>query len=145
MHGLHLTADLYGCAADEALLTDAGRLGAWCRTLVAETGLVAVADRWHRFPLQGGPETGAAGRGGVTGVVLLAESHLAVHTWPERAAVTLDVYVCNLGQDNSARAEALMARAIAGFRPSRIVEHRIQRGTGPEGSTPEGQAAPPAD
>jgi hypothetical protein len=43
----------------------------------------------------------ASGFGGVTGVVLLAESHLAVHTWPA-AAVTLDVYVCNSG-DNSAR------------------------------------------
>jgi spermidine synthase len=35
--------------------------------------------------------------------VLLAESHLALHTWPERAGVTLDVYVCNFSTDNSAR------------------------------------------
>jgi S-adenosylmethionine/arginine decarboxylase-like enzyme len=135
MQGLHLTADLYGCAAEPALLTDADRLGAWCRTLVADAGLVAVADRWHRFPAIDGahPLAAGPGRGGVTGVVLLAESHLAVHTWPERAAVTLDVYVCNLGQDNSARAEALMARAIAVFRPARVVEHRIRRGGPPDG------------
>ena len=51
--------------------------------------------------------------------MLLAESHLAVHTWPELEAATLDVYVCNFGADNSARAEALMAALIAAFAPAR--------------------------
>jgi len=54
---------------------------------VQAAGLTPVDGVFHRFPLPGG----------VTGVVLLAESHVAVHTWPERGAVTLDVYVCNLG------------------------------------------------
>jgi S-adenosylmethionine/arginine decarboxylase-like enzyme len=48
--------------------------------------------------------------GGVTGVVLLAEYHVAVRTWPELGAVTLDVYVCNLHGDHSVKAEALMVR-----------------------------------
>ena len=56
----------------------------------------------------------------VTGVVLLAESHLAVHTWPEIGGVTIDAYVCNFGADNTARAEALMARLVAAFAPMRV-------------------------
>ena len=48
-----------------------------------------MADRWVTFPGLGGQ------RGGVTGVVLLAESHVAIHTWPELGNVTLDIYVCN--------------------------------------------------
>jgi len=64
----------------------------------------------------------------VTGALLLAESHLALHPWPERAGVTLDVYVCNYGADNSARAEALLARLEAAFAAGRIERQRLQRG-----------------
>ena len=72
-----------------------------------------------------------AGPGGVTGVVLLAESHLAVHTWPELGAVTLDVYVCNLAGDNSAKARALLAALEAAFAPGRVEHHEVQRGVLP--------------
>ena len=68
---------------------------------------------------------------GVTGVVLLAESHLAVHTWPEIAAVTLDVYVCNYGSDNSARARDLFDALRAAFLPSGAKTHALQRGGPP--------------
>jgi len=116
MQGLHLIADLRACTGDAAL-DDAGALRALCLAAVEEAGLRAVGELFHPF-------VDASGRAqGVTGVVLLAESHLAVHTWPELAAVTADVYVCNLGGDNSARAEGLMARLIEAFRPG---EERLQ-------------------
>ena len=69
-----------------------------------------------------------AAPGGVTGVVLLAESHLAVHTWPEIDAATLDVYVCNLGADNSARAELVLAALIEAFAPLVVERRALQRG-----------------
>lgn len=117
MHGLHLTADLRDCPA-AAVLTDPAALRQACLRAVAASGLHPVGELFHRFPAPGG----------VTGVVLLAESHLAVHTWPERATVTLDVYVCNLRADNSARAEGLMAALQALFTPGRVERHRIERG-----------------
>ena len=58
----------------------------------------------------------------------MAESHLAVHTWPEIAAVTLDVYVCNLGSDNSAKAHALLAALVDAFEPEQVEQHTLQRG-----------------
>jgi S-adenosylmethionine decarboxylase len=61
-------------------------------------------------------------------VVLLAESHLAVHTWPELRAVTVDVYVCNFGADNTARADALMDRLVTAFAPEALHQHRLRRG-----------------
>jgi S-adenosylmethionine/arginine decarboxylase-like enzyme len=63
-------------------------------------------------------------------MVLLAESHVAVHTWPELAAVTLDVYVCNLQTDNSARAERLLELLELAFAPQRCERHRVLRGAG---------------
>jgi len=51
-----------------------------------------------------------------------------VHTWPEIAAVTLDVYVCNLGTDNSARAHALIDALTAAFEPGQVERHALERG-----------------
>ncbi len=118
MHGLHLTADLRGCPRTLAPLTDGQSLRALCLHAVAQAGLRAVGELFHGFPAPGG----------VTGVVLLAESHLAVHTWPELGAVTLDIYVCNMQQDNSARAEALLAALEACFQPAHSARQRVLRG-----------------
>ncbi|MCE9658982.1 MAG: adenosylmethionine decarboxylase [Burkholderiales bacterium] len=127
MQGLHLTADLRGCAAGRPEMIDTASLRRLCLDAVAHSGLTPVGELFHRFVPA---SAGAAGEGpsGITGVVLLAESHLAVHTWPELEAATLDVYVCNLGADNSARAEALMDALVAAFAPARIERHAHRRG-----------------
>jgi len=122
MQGLHLTADLYHCACDAVLMTDADTLARLCRRHTLEAGLTLVDEKWHTFPeFQGQP-------GGVTGMLLLAESHLAVHTWPERNGVTLDVYVCNFQEDNSRKAEALMKAPVEAFRPSDMQRQHLSRG-----------------
>ena len=122
MQGLHLTADLYNCECDLSLLIQADPLSALCRTQTLASGLTLVAEKWHTFPdFQGQP-------GGVTGMLLLAESHLAVHTWPERKGVTLDVYVCNFMDDNSSKAEHLMHSLIEAFKPSKAQCERLLRG-----------------
>ena len=123
MQGLHLTADLSGCKADSPLMLDPAALRQLCVEAVAAAGLGAVAELFHAFtPAANQPQ------GGITGVVLLAESHLAIHTWPELGAVTLDVYVCNLGQDNSAKAEALMDLLVTPFSPRQADRQRLLRG-----------------
>jgi S-adenosylmethionine decarboxylase len=125
MQGLHLTADLRGCAASGPAMTDTTNLRTICLDAVARAGLSAVGELFHRFvPV---PDSLHA-PSGITGVVLLAESHLAVHTWPELEAATLDVYVCNLGADNSKCAEALMLSLIAAFAPTRVERHAQRRG-----------------
>jgi S-adenosylmethionine decarboxylase len=122
MNGLHLTADLSDCQCDAAWLTDSARLGEACVKAVNEAGLQAVAQLFHTFPASGD------GAGGVTATVLLAESHLCVHTWPEKSAVTLDVYVCNYGGDHSAKARALMASLMQLFAPGKAAVNALDRG-----------------
>ena len=122
MDGLHLTADLYRCQCDAALLLDAEQLAQLCTTQTRLSGLTLVDDSWVKFPdYQGQP-------GGVTGMVLLAESHLAIHTWPETGNVTLDVYVCNFSDDNSGKARQLLESVVEAFRPERIQRQQLQRG-----------------
>lgn len=122
MQGLHLTADLYQCRCDAAWLTDAARLGAWCVQAVQASGLQPVNQLFHTFPAT------PRGPGGITATVLLAESHLCVHTWPEERAVTLDVYVCNFGADHSAKARALMDVLVQRFAPEWTEQRSLDRG-----------------
>jgi len=60
--------------------------------------------------------------------VLLAESHIAIHTWPEAGFVTVDVYVCNYTTDNAAKAEQVFAELKAALKPQRTRYQAIHRG-----------------
>jgi S-adenosylmethionine decarboxylase len=107
-------------------MTGPAELEAFCLAAVREAGLSGVARLFHSF--RDAAQDVGSGQVGITGVVLLAESHCAIHTWPEKASVTLDVYVCNYGQDNSAKARQLSQLLIHGFSPGKIVRHEVQRG-----------------
>jgi spermidine synthase/S-adenosylmethionine decarboxylase len=121
MNGLHLIAELYDCRCAPSLLHSVDALRALCLAVCAVPGLTPVAQVFHQFQDDAGPA-------GATGAVILAESHLAVHTWPELKAVTLDLYVCNFSQDNGAAARAACARLIAAFAPERTLSRAIERG-----------------
>lgn len=122
MNGLHLIADLHDCRCAPALLLDAAGLESYCVDACRRHGLSVVGRLFHPFVDEAGQAAG------VTGTVVLAESHLAVHTWPEIAGVTLDVYVCNFSGDNSARARALFAEVIERFAPARLDRQEVVRG-----------------
>ena len=117
MDGIHLLGEWYGCLAHTPEFTSAEALRKACLEATFETGLTVVGDRFHQFEPQG-----------VTGTVLLAESHLAIHTWPEHGFVTVDVYVCNYQSDNTAKAEALFRALEKVLKPERTHFHTIRRG-----------------
>jgi S-adenosylmethionine/arginine decarboxylase-like enzyme len=145
MHGLHLIADLHDCACPAERLTDRLALAARCSDACRRHGLTVVAEVFHAFAGETACSAGATGspapashrsddgnpphgQSGVTGAVVLAESHLAIHTWPELRGVTLDVYVCNFSADNSQRARTLFAELIADFAPGRQSLREVLRG-----------------
>ena len=117
MDGIHLLGEWYGCPADTPEFTRADALRKVCVDAVAAAGLTVVGERFFQFEPQG-----------VTGTVLLAESHLAIHTWPEHGFVTIDVYVCNLTTDNRAKGEALFHSLERAMKPGRAKFHAIERG-----------------
>jgi len=122
MKGLHLTADLYRCRCEAAWMTDAQKLGAWTRQAVEAVGLQVVNELFHTFPATD------KGPGGVTATVLLAESHVCLHTWPEEKAVTCDVYVSNFSGDHSAAARNLMEALVQRFQPEWTEQRSLDRG-----------------
>ncbi len=81
--GREWLVEAHGC--DPAPLGDVEALRALFAAMTAGLGLHPVGDPlWHKFP----------GPGGVTGMVLLAESHLTVHTFPEHGSLCLNLFCC---------------------------------------------------
>jgi S-adenosylmethionine decarboxylase len=81
--GIEWLVDAEGCPADR--LRDVQVLRRVCEQLIATLDLHVVgAGTWHQFPPPGG----------VTGLFLLTESHLACHTYPEVGVATFNLYCC---------------------------------------------------
>ena len=86
--GVEYVVDARGC--DPEALRSLPRLQALFARLLGELALeMAAAPVWHVFP----------GHGGITGVVLLAESHLTIHTFPESGCAAIDLYCCRRSAD----------------------------------------------
>lgn len=115
--GLHLMANLHGVNTSLPEMRSTEACADICKAKIHAVGLTIVGEYFHQF------EEG----GGVTGVVVLAESHVAIHTWPESAYITLDVFVCNFNRDNTQAAQALYESLIAVFEPQTVRRFEVVR------------------
>jgi len=122
VYGLHIIAEWRACVGAGAPMREAGVLRALCLAACEEAGLEKIAEAFHGF---GSTEAPA----GATGMVVLAESHRAIHTWPEYAAVTLDLYVSHFSRDDRAAAEAAYRRLLAAFHPRHVMRRDLERGS----------------
>jgi S-adenosylmethionine decarboxylase len=84
MHvGTEWLVDAAGCSPEALRSPDT--LARLCNRVIADLGLTVVGEPvWHRFP----------GPGGVTGLILLSESHLSCHTYPEHGQATFNLHCC---------------------------------------------------
>ena len=105
--GTHLILDLWGARRldDEVLIEKA------LRRIVKAAKATLLHIHLHRF----------TPNGGISGVAVLAESHISVHTWPERGYAAFDVFMCGDATPHVAMTELRRA-----FKPERleVVEHR---------------------
>ncbi len=109
--GIHLIVDLIGAQRTD----DLEHIETTLRQCVVAANADLLHLHLHRFT-EGG---------GVSGMALLAESHISIHTWPEHRYAALDLFMCG-------RAEPRRAIAVleAAFAPARIVVHEHLRGAG---------------
>ena len=124
--GTHLLADFWGART----IVSVAELDALVRAAVESAGARLLDLAFHQFPAaKRGPAAiepaggTAAVPGGITGYALLAESHISVHTWPERGYVAVDVFMC--GGQRPETALEVMRRAFA---PEREQVHTVRRG-----------------
>lgn len=109
--GRHLLADLHD--ADVVVLCDLDLIEAALVAAAKVAGATPVGRHFHHF----GPGLG------VTGVVLLSESHISIHTWPERRFAALDVFMCGATQP-----EIAVDCVAAALRAKRVETQVVTRG-----------------
>lgn len=80
--GTHLIIDLWGATN----LDDPAHIDDVLREAATATGATILHGHFHHFQPNGG----------VSGVLVLAESHVSIHTWPEKAYAALDIFVCGV-------------------------------------------------
>ena len=109
--GAHLIIDLY----DAERLDDLDHIEAALRRCVDASGATLLHIHLHHFEPNGG----------VSGVAVLAESHISIHSWPENGYAALDVFMCG-----NAKPDACVPVLREAFRPKRIVVGEHLRGQG---------------
>lgn len=115
--GVHILAEFFNCKNEE-FLTDKVVLRASLISSVEKAGLTYLSDSFYKFD-----------NAGVTGVIVLSESHVAFHTWPERGNyVSLDVFTCNYTCDNTEKAHKLYQSIVEIFQPGKIELVSLRRG-----------------
>ncbi len=79
--GRHILGEYYDC--DRSILDDTERVEKYMREAAVFSGATIVQSVFHRFSPYG-----------VSGVVVISESHLAIHTWPEYGYAAVDLFTC---------------------------------------------------
>lgn len=109
--GRHILADFRG--VDAGLLADAAALERELVAAAQAAGAQVLSAHFHHF---------GAGAG-VTGVVMLSESHISVHSWPEHQFAALDIFMCG-----AARPEQALERLRAALSPLTVRVTTVDRG-----------------
>ena len=107
--GTHLLLDFWGASN----LTDPSSIDAVLRAAAEAAKATVLHSHFHHF----GPD------GGVSGVLVLAESHISIHTWPERAFAAIDIFMC--GSCNPYESVPVLKAA---FRPGSVLLAEQRRG-----------------
>jgi S-adenosylmethionine decarboxylase len=107
--GRHLLVEYWGC--DSQALDELGAVEALMKRAAVAAGATIVTSTFHRFSPQG-----------VSGVVVVEESHLSIHTWPERGYAAIDFYTC--GNCRPDKAHAVLAQGLKPQRTEHMVVHR---------------------
>lgn len=110
--GTHLIVDLWNAKG----LDDLDGIEETLRACVEAAGATLLHVHLHHF----------TPNGGVSGVAVLAESHISIHTWPEHGYAALDIFMCG-----DAHPHAAVDVLREAFRPGRIVVDEHRRGRAP--------------
>ena len=95
--GRHLLVELEDC--NEETLNDLEALKEVMLTAADEAGATIMGESFHRFSPHG-----------ISGVVVIAESHLCIHTWPEYGYAAADVFTCGTAVQPQKAAELLVEK-----------------------------------
>ncbi len=109
--GIHLLVNMHGCPPE--LLERADVVSKLLNEVVNETGLTKLGENIHQFEPYG-----------VTAIILLSESHLSIHTWPEQdGSAAVDIFTCGSKNNVDRAFEALKKK----FKPTKFTIQKVVR------------------
>ncbi len=109
--GRHVLAEVYGCGFD--ILNDLERIQEIFVNAALSAGAEVLKTTFHRFSPQG-----------ISGVVVISESHLAIHTWPEIGYAAVDVFTCGDSVNPWVAVEAIVKE----FKATSVTATEMKRG-----------------
>lgn len=112
--GLHILSTL--SVENNYLMTNCENWLSHTSGLLLKYDLTEVGRTFHIFP-----------NDSFTAAFCLKESHICIHTWPEFSQVSMDIYVCNLLEDNTNKAKLIYQDLIQFFQANIVEETSINR------------------
>lgn len=115
--GRHMIVELYGC--DTEILNDVAQVELFMKEAAQLCGATILKTAFHKFNPHG-----------ISGVIVIAESHLTIHTWPEYRYASVDVFTCGdaLSPEDAVRylQEKLCAKSSTIIEMKRGIFHKLR-------------------
>lgn len=119
---LHIIVDILDYSSNINWLYDSERAEFYIQEAIRENGFQIIASTFHSFVLDSECQSG------YTGMIILAESHVSIHTWPEERKINLDVFVCSYTKDNQEATQSLAKKLLEVFGTNSTINYsEIQR------------------
>ena len=112
--GLHIVGKIY--TNSDTVCSDGDFTQKEIGKIVKKYDLGELGSYYYKFP-----------ESGYTGIICLAESHLAYHSWPEYKCITVDVFLCNYSKNNSTICRRVFDEIAKIFKPKTVIKSEIER------------------
>lgn len=110
--GRHFILEMWDC--NREIVNDAGKIMQILSEAVNDAGATIIKQFYHEFTPPG-----------ITGVAILAESHISIHTWPKEGYVAVDLFTCGTQTDPKLAEK----RLLEGFEPNDFTSVELKRGS----------------
>ena len=114
--GLHVLAEIHDC--DGELLRDLNQMETLVKDAANENGFVVEESIFHQFS-----------QDGISGVLVVPDANLSIHTWPENRRVTVDMVTCREDLDPITSCESLVSKLRASHMTAETNKREIEVGS----------------
>lgn len=115
--GKHSIADLSECNIDLSILEDIETIRSYLREACSQANATIESEHFHKFHPYG-----------ISGLMVLSESHLSIHIWAQEKFISLDCYTCGEGTNPQKAIDYLIDK----FRPQSINSQYLDRSWSPK-------------
>ena len=118
MEGIHLLGKFENCECEKEYLVDFTKVKDIMIEIVDKSGLKVIGEKFYSFNEKEDDQYGW------TGAILLSESHITLHTYPEYSSLYVDIFTCNYSANNDDKARFVLSEFKKLFKAKKIIEYK---------------------